>query len=73
MGILFGAPTYKFRKHESNFDNIRDYGGMDCFKEQYTSSYFIGQVASGHRDRRNSDFSIKTSESWSIRASSFAT
>jgi hypothetical protein len=56
---LFGAPTYKFRKRESDFDSIRDYGGLDCFKEQYTPSYFIEQVASGHRYGRNGDFGIK--------------
>jgi hypothetical protein len=70
MGILFGTPTYKSRKQESNFDSIRDYGGLDCLKEGYTSSYFIVQFSSGHRDRRNSDFDIKTFASWSIRDSS---
>jgi hypothetical protein len=59
MGIMFNTPTYKFRKREINFDRIRDYGVMDCFKEWYTFSYFIEQVSSGHRDRRNSDFGIK--------------
>jgi hypothetical protein len=59
MGIMFGAPTYKFRKWEINFDSIRDYGGLDSFEEWYTSSYLIRQVASKQRYRRNSDFGIK--------------
>jgi hypothetical protein len=33
MQILFGAPTYEFGKREINFKNIRDYGGLDYFKE----------------------------------------